>query len=57
VGFLRECLKRLPGEIKEISLRGDSGFFDNNFLGKIEKRGIRKRSKLSSLGLRGTVTR
>jgi len=57
VGFLRECLKRLPGEIKEIFLRGDSGFFDGNFLGKIEKRGIRKRSNLSSLISRGTVIR
>jgi len=41
VGFLRECLKMLPGEIKEIFLRGDCGFFDNKFLGKAEKGGIK----------------
>jgi hypothetical protein len=41
VEFLRECLKRLPGEVKEIFLRADSGFFDDNFLRKVERRGIK----------------
>jgi len=41
VGFLRECLKRLPGEVKEIFLRADSGFFDSKFLSESEKRGIK----------------
>jgi len=41
VGFLKECLKRLPREVKEISLRGDSSFFDNKFLRKAEERRIK----------------
>ena len=41
VGFLKECLKRLPGEVKEIFLRGDSSFFDNKFLSKAEEKGIK----------------
>jgi len=41
VEFLRECLKKLPGELKEIFLRADSGFFDDKFLKKAEKRGIK----------------
>ena len=41
MGFLRECLKILPGEVKEIFLRADSGFFDNKFLRKAEKKGIK----------------
>ena len=41
VGFLKECLRRLPCGIKEIFLRGDSGFFDNKFLSEAEKRKIR----------------
>ena len=41
VGFLRECLKRLSGQVKEIFLRADSGFFDDSFLKKVEKRGIK----------------
>ena len=41
VGFLKQCLKRLPGEIKEIFLRADSGFFDSNFLSELDKRGIK----------------
>jgi hypothetical protein len=41
VGFLMECLKRLPGEVKEIFLRADSGFFDNEFLRNAERRGIK----------------
>jgi hypothetical protein len=41
VGFLKECLKRLPGEVKEIFLRGDSSFFDNKFLRKAEEREVK----------------
>jgi hypothetical protein len=41
VRFLKECLKRLPAGIEEISLRADSGFFDDNFLRKVEKKGIK----------------
>jgi len=41
IEFLKECLKRLPGEIKEIFLRADSGFFDNKFLTELEKRGVK----------------
>lgn len=41
VGFLRECLKRLPGKAKEIFLRADSGFFDNKFLTVVEKRRVK----------------
>ena len=41
VEFLRECLKKLPGEVKEIFLRADSGFFDDKFLKKAERRGIK----------------
>jgi len=41
VRFLEECLKRLPAGIKEIFLRGDSGFFDDKFLKKVERRGIK----------------
>jgi hypothetical protein len=41
IGFLRECLKRLPGVVKEILLRADSGFFDNKFLIEVEKRRIK----------------
>ena len=36
-----ECLKRLPGVIKEVFLRGDCGFFDDKFLNEVERRGIR----------------
>lgn len=38
--FLRECLRLLPKRIKGIRLRGDSGFFDGDFLGELEKKGI-----------------
>ena len=41
VEVLRECLKKLPGELKEIFLRADSGFFDDKFLKKAERRGIK----------------
>ena len=41
IGFLRECLKRIPGGVKSISLRADSGFFDNKFLAEVEKRRVK----------------
>jgi hypothetical protein len=41
VEFLRECLRRLPGEAKDIFLRADCGFFDDKFLSKVERRGIK----------------
>lgn len=41
VGFLKECHRRLRCGIKEIFLRGDSGFFDNKFLSEVEKRKIK----------------
>ena len=37
IGFLRECLRKLSGRIKEIFLRGDSGFFDDKFLAEVER--------------------
>jgi hypothetical protein len=37
IGFLKECLRRLPGALKEIYLRADSGFFDGKFLDKVER--------------------
>lgn len=40
-GFLRECLKRLPGVVSGLSLRADSGFFDNKFLSEVERRKIK----------------
>jgi len=39
--FLRECLERVPGEVKEIFLRADSGFFDDKFLSKVERREVK----------------
>ena len=41
VGFLRECLKRLPGRVKETFLQADFGFFDNKFLSEAEERGVK----------------
>jgi len=41
IGFLKECLKRLPCVIKEIFLRGDSSFFDDKFLNELERRRIK----------------
>lgn len=41
IGFLKQCLQRLPSGIKEIFLRADSGFFDGKFLDKVEKRRIK----------------
>jgi hypothetical protein len=41
IEFLRECLRRLPGEVKDIFLRADCGFFDDKFLSKAERRGIK----------------
>jgi len=40
-GFLRECLERIPGGVKSISLRADSGFFDNTFLSEVERKRIK----------------
>ena len=40
-GFLRECLERFPCGIKKIFLRADSGFFDDKFLRKVERRGVK----------------
>ena len=40
-GFLKECLVRLGGGIKELFLRADSGFYCDNFLRYLEgKRGM-----------------
>jgi len=39
--FLRECLRLLPKWIKEIRLRGDSGFYDEKFLEELERKGIK----------------
>lgn len=38
--FLRECLKLVPKGIEEIFLRGDSSFYDKEFLEYIERKGI-----------------
>jgi hypothetical protein len=40
-GFLRECLKMLPQGVKNIQARGDSSFFDGEFLGEMEGKGIK----------------
>jgi hypothetical protein len=43
-GFLRECLGRLPGGVKELFVRADSGFYSVSFLRYLEgKRGRRIR--------------
>lgn len=39
-GFLRECLKKLPQGVKNIRARGDSSFFDGDFLGEMERKRI-----------------
>jgi hypothetical protein len=41
IGFLKECLKRLPPGKKGIFLRADSGFFGDQFLRVVEGRGIK----------------
>ena len=38
--FLKECLKMLPEGIKNIRARGDSSFFDGDFLEELEREGI-----------------
>jgi len=38
--FLRECLALLPKGVKQRYLRGDSGFYDKNFVVECEKAGI-----------------
>jgi hypothetical protein len=37
-GFLRACLKLLPGTLKRIYVRADSGFFDQKFIEELEKK-------------------
>jgi Transposase DDE domain. len=41
IGFLKGCVKRLPGEKKDIFLRADSGFFGDKFLRVAERREIK----------------
>jgi hypothetical protein len=38
--FLRECLKLLPKRIRKLRARGDSGFFDEDFLEELERRRV-----------------
>ena len=38
--FLKECLKLLPKGIRKLRARGDSGFFDEDFLEELERRRV-----------------
>lgn len=40
-GFIYECLKMIPDDIREIYLRADSGFYDFDFMDYLEQKGIR----------------
>jgi len=40
-GFIYECLKLIPDDIREIYLRADSGFYDSYFMDYLELKGIR----------------
>lgn len=38
--FFKRCLKLLPGGIRKLRARGDSGFFDEDFLEELERRNV-----------------